>query len=80
MMSTYFLVGITALMILSIVQKQYCYVFPLLIIFTLIYLEKKHKEGYENDPYAYNYDRENPNALVSGRLFGGTVYASFFLK
>lgn len=35
-----------------------------------------NREKYNSDPNAYNYDRENPNALVSGRAVAGTVYSS----
>jgi hypothetical protein len=41
----------------------------LLILFSVLYGERKEKEKYD-------YDRENPNALVHGDLIAGTVYAS----
>ncbi len=40
----------------------------------LFILDKK-REIYE-DPNDYDYDRENPNALVQGVNIAGTVYAS----
>lgn len=33
----------------------------------------KNRERYDE----YDYDRENPNALMSGRAIAGTVYASY---
>jgi hypothetical protein len=37
------------------------------LIFTLIFVNKKE---------TYDYDRENPNALISGYPIAGTVYSS----
>jgi len=39
----------------------------------ILYGEQKEKERFENGEY--DYDRENPNALVSGKSIAGTVYA-----
>lgn len=44
----------------------------LLNIWYLIKILKNLKEPYDE----YDYDRENPNALVSGCNIAGTVYAS----
>lgn len=33
--------------------------------------------SYDDDSERYNYDQENPNALVKGRLIAGTVYADY---
>ena len=49
-------------------------IFLLLIILYIIYFKKGTLEDF-GDTY-YDYDVENPNALVSGRPVGGTVYAS----
>jgi hypothetical protein len=46
-----------------------------LITFIVLYALEVKKEKY--DPNAYNYDRENPNALISGRVVGGSVYAAY---
>lgn len=42
------------------------------IVFVMIY---DHKKKCENE--RYDYDEENPNALVSGTEVAGTVYASY---
>ncbi len=46
-----------------------------IIALSVIYGEQKEKERFEEGEY--NYDQENPNALVTGYLAGGTVYASY---
>ena len=45
------------------------------ISLALLYGERKQNERFQDAEY--NYDRENPNALVSGRNIAGTVYASY---
>jgi hypothetical protein len=41
----------------------------------VLYGEQREKEKFENGDY--DYDRENPNALISGQNIAGTVYASY---
>lgn len=48
----------------------------LIYVYMLGKILKVMLEKYNSDPNAYNYDRENPNALVSGRAVAGTVYSS----
>lgn len=33
--------------------------------------------GDDPDPNMYNYPRENPNALLKGKIIGGTVYSDY---
>jgi hypothetical protein len=75
---------LTALMIINnlLILKQYPLVSISNIILHLIlsivivmFYNKCKTERY--DPYAYNYDRENPNALISGRVIGGSVYTAY---
>ena len=48
----------------------------LTVIALLLLIPKKRDERYVQD-YHYNYDRENPNALVTGENIAGTVFASY---
>jgi hypothetical protein len=41
----------------------------------VLYGEQREKEKYQNGDY--DYDSENPNALISGRSIAGTVYSSY---
>ena len=50
------------------------------IILFFVILWKKTKEYYPGEkrkPYDYNYDLENPNAIISGKNISGSVYASY---
>jgi hypothetical protein len=38
---------------------------------------KEHYPGEKRKPYDYNYDQENPNALISGKNISGSVYSSY---
>lgn len=49
------------------------FLITILIIQIFTYVKILKREKY--DPYAYNYNKENPNALIQGELVGGTVYA-----
>lgn len=42
--------------------------------FILIKITRKTSEKY--DKFMYDYDSENPNAIISGDVIAGTVYAS----
>jgi hypothetical protein len=44
-------------------------------VLSIVLLDRSQREQY--DPYAYDYDRENPNALISGRAIGGSVYTAY---
>jgi len=46
-----------------------------IVCMAILYGEQKQKEKFQN--WEYNYDLENPNALVSGSNISGTVYSSY---
>lgn len=57
-------------------MRKISLVFYFLLILNLCLLSYiEHKEKY--DSYEYDYDRENPNALVTGKNIAGTVFASY---
>lgn len=45
----------------------------LILLIFLIYLCFDYRKKTEK----YDYDRENPNALITGKLVGGSVFASY---
>jgi len=50
--------------------------FLILLAATLEIKDKKTLQKYTDIPYSgYDYDRENPNALHTGPVVAGTVYA-----
>lgn len=46
-----------------------CMLFTVIIVLGVLYRRKRLKE-------TYDYDQENPNALITGKNIAGTVYAS----
>lgn len=67
--------------------KIFIIVLIIIILLTILFFDSSsnskipHTNGY-TDKYAhipyrgYNYDRENPNALISGKEIAGTVYSN----
>jgi len=45
------------------------------VLLLLILHKTREKYGSDYDPNDYDYDRENPNALVQGLNVAGTVYS-----
>lgn len=58
-------IGLTIRVVLSTALLT----FVVVLAFFLYRSEEKYDE--------YNYDRENPNALITGKNIAGTVYASY---
>lgn len=52
-------------------------IFIISILFVILSRKNGERYSYENDPNSYNYDEENPNALVTGVNISGTVYSSY---
>lgn len=48
-----------------------------IFLFFFIKKSKEHYPGEKRKPYDYNYDLENPNALISGKNISGSVYSSY---
>ena len=46
-----------------------------IILLTVLIVSEYIKDNYD-DPNAYNYDEENPHALITGENIAGTVFAS----
>lgn len=53
-----------------------CIAFLAILISLINYFIFKH-EKYQKDPDMYNYNQENPNALIKGKNISGTVYSSY---
>lgn len=87
MKSVFFLVGMIILaVILTVSNLLGMLTSPIHSLFNLtllsgvvalavMYGQQKEKERFEDGEY--DYDRENPNALVSGYNVAGTVYSSY---
>lgn len=87
MKSTFFLIGMVILAVILIVSNLIgMLTSPIHSLFNLILLagvvglavlygEQRQKEKFQDGEY--DYDQENPNALVSGENIAGTVYASY---
>jgi len=72
------IVLVIVLIIMPIITHPIRYVINFLllaciIILIILYLKKKGTEKYCG--HMYNYDQENPHALISGKEISGTVYS-----
>ena len=74
-----FFVVITLLILIELGNKsrrKVIITLQCILFFSLlfVYTTKTNREKYMDNEY--NYDKENPNALVSGQNIAGTVFAS----
>lgn len=74
-----FIVVITLLILIELGNKsrrKVIITLQCILFFSLffVYTTKTNREKYMDNEY--NYDKENPNALVSGQNIAGTVFAS----
>jgi hypothetical protein len=87
MKSTFFLVGMIIFAVIlatsnliGMMTSPIHSLFNLVILgavvgLAVLYGEQRQKERFQDGDY--DYDRENPNALVSGKNIAGTVYSSY---
>lgn len=87
MKSTFFLIGMIIMAVIlavsnliGMLSSPIHSLFNLVLLtgvvaLSVLYGEQKEQERFENGEY--DYDRENPNALVSGCSIAGTVYSSY---
>ena len=87
MKSTFFLVGMIIFAVIlatsnliGMMTSPIHSLFNLVILgavvgLAVLYGEQRQKERFQDGDY--DYDSENPNALVSGKSIAGTVYSSY---
>lgn len=64
--------------IIFVQRRELIFLFNIIFVgLMLITIRLKRNECYCQDCDEYDYDRENPNALVTGKNIAGTVFASY---
>lgn len=70
-----FLLGLGSLLVTQ--KNKLGLILYFLMVFSLVFASYfTRKEKYDSE-FDYNYNQENPNALVTGKNIAGTVFASY---